>query len=171
MGIDAKMLVKTTADIDATAVKKMAHKLASAFYHDSFWILKTATFCEPHHCLSLVNEYEQDGDTIYPADGEKFIEVHIATRYYGVGYERGDLPLIISVANWLDYNIPESSIWYGGDSSGVCAAPFGKSERDALWEHFCSVGHTPYIGAFGGTSKNPMCDFCAEKMIQYGFGG
>jgi len=120
-----------------------------------------------------VKEYQQDGEDILPEKGEQFIEVHLAGRYYGPGYERGNLPKYISIANWLEVRIPNSSIFYGGDSSGICAEPFDAKGRAKMWAHFCQYGHRPYTGAFGSFKNEgvTLCSFCKTPMTDTGGGG
>lgn len=175
MGIDAEMFVRTKAKITKEQVRDLAYHLGSAFGADRFWIFKDrGEGIPPRHCLEIVNKYDQDGPTIKPEKGETFIRVHPATRYYGEGYERGDLPFLIMLAEWLERNIPGGEVWYGGDSSGVCAEKFDKRARKRYLDLYCKVGHHPYSGAFdtdhGDGVKAPICKFCWKKMRRYGWG-
>src|SRR5262245_24008844 len=100
MGIDAEMFVRTSQPLDSHVVRELAWELAEAFGADRFWIFnpaKTESGYE-RRALEIVDKWEQDGDTIYPERGEQFIAVAPATRYYGVGYERGDLPFLVGLA-------------------------------------------------------------------------
>lgn len=170
MGIDAQMLVRTRAQVTPEDIKRWRYALAAAFGYDNFWIF-TRDKEDMRHCLETVSEYTQDGESIFPDEGETFIEVHIATRYYGEGYERGNLPLLIMVADWLEQTIPYSRIWYGGDSSGVCAKPFDRTERVRLFKHFVAVGHELYNRFFSGDHSSAICPFCEIPAIQTGSGG
>ncbi len=149
MGIDAKMLVKTTYQITEKEVLRLAYELGEAFYPETFMIWKKEEDeIKPHHCLSIVSNYEQDADTIGPKAGEVLIEVHLYGRYYREGYERGNFPQIKSIAEWLEAQIPESTIFYGGDCGGLSEEPFDKDAREKLWQHFLKHGHRPYNDAF-----------------------
>ena len=170
MGIDARMFVRYKGELMEENVLGTAYRLAEAFDSDTFLIDREGKYDKPRHCLEIINEYQQDGDSIFPKVGEQFIEVYLFNRYYGVGYERGDLPLFISIAKWLEINIPGCEVWYGGDSSGVLAVLFDGRERSRLFEHFCRVGHLPYRkpGIVGmGIKKN--CNFCKKVMIKCGW--
>ncbi len=172
MGVDAQLLVRTKSKkVDSKFVKNAAYELASSFGPEKFFIYKEGE--GSHHCLSLVDRYTQDGPDIVPEDGEKLIEVHLWTRYYGEGYERGDLPLIIMISKWLEYKIPDSEVWYGGDSSGICAEKFDEDARERLFRHFVDVNHRPYIAGWDalGSGLSRYCDFCEEHMSRYGWGG
>jgi hypothetical protein len=87
--------------------------------------------------------------------------------------ERGNLPDYIAVANWLEVRIPGCSVFYGGDSSGICAEPFDARSRAKYWDHFCRYGHRPYTGAFGSFFNAPsmVCGFCKVNMTNVGGGG
>jgi len=167
MGIDAEMFFKTRQAMDAPQVRALSVDLCEAFGPGRFWLFEESN----RHALEPVEVYEQDGPDIEPADGEQFIRVRLATRYYGPDYERGDLPFIIEVAKWIEARIPDAVVYYGGDSSGVCAEPFDTQAREELFTHFAKVGHRPYGGYFDHTTNRPTCDFCATEMLCTGGGG
>lgn len=172
MGIDAEMFVRTKAKVTKEDVREFAYRLGEAFGPENFWIWKDEG--RIRHCLEIIKTYHQDGPDIKPARGETFIEVHIASRYYGPGYERGDLPLLVMVAEWLEENIPGSEVWYGGDSSGVEAEKFDKAARRRFLKHFYKHGHSLYRDVFDKIKKdeleNPVCKCCWKKMRRYGWG-
>lgn len=120
----------------------------------------------------------QDGDPILADEGEWFLEVALWTRYYGVGYERGDLMTICATAEWVEANIPNAEVWYGGDSSGVLAEPFGAAQRAALKKHYYSQQGRDYFNFSsrmpGGVAKMPKpCGLCIPgepRFNQYGWG-
>jgi len=50
------------------------------------------------------------------------------------------------VAEWLERRVPECVVWYGGDSSGICAELFDTPARKKLLEHFASEnGHEDVV--------------------------
>lgn len=175
MGIDAEMLVRTKKPINELEVRQLAARMVSAFGTDWFMIWNEPDSEWNSHALEIVNIYEQDGPDIKPEPDEHFIRVNLSGRYYGKGYERGALYFYISVANWLEYHIKDAVIYYGGDSSGICAEPFNKASREKLWQYFCEHGHEPYTSYFGsflGSKNIVVCDFCAnKKMTNTGGGG
>lgn len=179
MGVDAEMFVRVKGgNYTREAVKRIAYDLGSAFGPDKFWIFKDCSWADDgsvRHAATLIEKYEQDGPDIEPEDGEQFIQIHPATRYYGEGYERGNLPFLIMLAEWLERRIPGGVVWYGGDSSGVEAEPFDKAAREKLWAHFCAVAHAPYDDVFDNDSHSitmprPICPICDVKMKRYGWG-
>lgn len=183
MGVDTQMLVRTRTIHTAEQVRRLAVDLCEAFGPDRFWIGEDWPLWDDEyenqigkgrHALSIVKKYAQDGDDIVPDAGEQFIEAHLATRYYGEGYERGDLPFIIAVAEWLEFRIPDARLFYGGDSSGICAEPFDRASRTTAFRHFATVGHRPYTGGFGrftNAARDVMCGFCDYAMHHCGGGG
>lgn len=174
MGVDAQMLIRTRQSMSAAGVRRLSGSLAAAFGPDRFWIWddhKNEDGTIGRHALELVKEYHQDGDPIFPEPGETFIEVHLGTRYYGKGYERGDISLIIHVSEWLEANIPDAKIFYGGDSSGITAEPFDVETRRELFAYFARSGHEPYTSHFGAGKAGRDCGFCLRPMSNVGGGG
>lgn len=198
MGIDAEMfaIIKGKAKWLAPAdVLKASYELASTLGHGNFLInskLEKPLFKGDtrHHALSIVQphvdkDYErddlrgkvvwfQDGDPKVAAPDEQFIRVHLWQRYYGPGYERGNWPVIRSTAEWLEVNLPVHEIWYGGDSSGVVAEPFGEAARRAFNHHYLTNGHRPYVhhdNPFKARERKPVCPTCEAVMADTGGGG
>lgn len=169
MGVDAQMLLRSKKIRTEREVREHSVALVDAFF-GAFIVSRPGQWSwHPNgcHALEIVTEYQQDGDTITPADGEQLIEAHLSGRYYGVGYERGNLPQTLAIASWLKVRMPECEVWYGGDSSGFCAEPLTDARISALWAHFVSHGHRPYFGHrnqfMTDTPKHaPRCSFCAE---------
>jgi predicted RNA-binding Zn-ribbon protein involved in translation (DUF1610 family) len=171
MGIDAEMFVRTKAKVTAEEVREWAYRLGETFGPENFWIWKDER--KIRHCLEIIKVYHQDGPDIKPKHGETFVGVYPATRYYGPGYERGDLPLLVMISEWLEENIPGAEVWYGGDSSGVEAEKFDRRARNQLIRHFNKYGHAPYHGHFDRKDddvKAPICKCCWKKMRRYGWG-
>ncbi len=117
--------------------------------------------------------FVQDGPDILPEPGEYLMEVALWTRYYGIGYERGDLITLCAIAEWCELNIPNCEVWYGGDSSGVCAQPWPESERKKLRAHLFSEEGRSYYGLHSSSHLTPPpCSLCVKErgMNRYGFG-
>lgn len=175
MGVDAEMFVRTRSGYIPEQVREMAHDLAEAFGYSHFVIArpgKHSWLPQGRHALELVDVYEQDGPPIYPCVGEQFIQVHLFTRYYGKGYERGNWPFIDGVIRWLKMRIPDAEVWYGGDSSGICAELMDEAARNKLWRLFVKAGHKPYVhyDGWGHDREKPTCDFCSAPMANYLWG-
>lgn len=176
MGIDARMFVRTKATYTDQQVRRLAHDLVAAFGTDRLFVIPPGPDDwhdgKGRHAIEVIDKYEQDGPDILPEDGETFLCVHLWTRYYGKGYERGDCTTICAVAEWLESRVPGGVVWYGGDSSGVCAKPFGARQRAALRALFNESGHDNYRGGWGDETNAPKCDFCGGvPMSACGGGG
>ena len=124
--------------------------------------------------------YFQDGPEILADEGECLLKANIWTRYYGEGYERGDLLFLCSLAEWIELNIDGAEVWYGGDSSGVLATPFPHDRRCELRRHLFSDSGRAYFGLFqnlaGGRGEfgtPPACGLCPGGLYRgnrHGFG-
>lgn len=191
MGIDAEILLRVKGPRPTpNQVKTWSWQLAAAIGSRHFFLQKE----DGHGAISYTGSryredgdpetgtlYVQDGDDIAAEPGETLLQVHVWTRYYGVGYERGDLLTLCAIAEWCEVNIPNCAVWYGGDSSGVCAKPWPDEERRALRRHLYSPNGRDYFGAWNGLGDkgappNPRpkpCSLCigAGSFNECGWGG
>lgn len=167
MGIDAQMFIKTKLEVNEEKLKHWSYIFGSAFHYNLFLGSGENIYHKP---LEKIEVYQQDGDDILPELNETFLEVPLSGRYYGIGYERGNLFNYIQIAEFLEKLIPNSEIWYGGDSSGVCAELFDKNKRDELTNHFINNGKDPYNRYFDRENDGPNCPICEVKMVRNGWG-
>lgn len=118
--------------------------------------------------------YFQDADPVYAQPGEWLLDVSVWSRFYGKGYERGDLLTICAIAEWIEANMQPCEVWYGGDSSGVELAPFGDPARRELRQHLYSQQGRDYFSSWGTPPAQmpPKCGLCLpeETRQQYGSG-
>lgn len=166
MGIDAEMFSRTKAMLSEMDVRMLAGDLCASFGKEFFLLEKVGRHGPPRHALSIVPTWEQDGPDITPDAGELFIRCHLMTRYYGLGYERGNWPLIRAIGEWMEARI--GPVWYGGDS-GVLAEPFPETRRQELNQLFIRVGHSPYLRS--GARDAPICEFCGNRPMWNQGGG
>lgn len=166
MGIDARMLVRTHRKVSAEEVKQIAVRAQIAIGTDTLDVSRPGRWYKNgRHSLTLVEgAWEQDGPDIEPENGETFVEVHLTTRFYGPGYERGNLVGILAVARYMRAAFAPCEVWYGGDSSGVLARHLDDKYEAELWAHFMSTEARRYFASFGGLGKRDAhsvhCDFC-----------
>lgn len=173
MGVDAEMFVRTMHKVTDDEIRRWRYMLGGAVGASHFsWWQHEEYRKEP--MLFRLSVYQQDGDDIVPEPGETFLGVGLETRYYGIDYERGDFPTISAVAEWLEANIPGGRVYYGGDSSGICAFPW-RNQKDSLWSHWLKHGRRPYVGASSKympeTTAEPHCELCRVPMIATMWGG
>ena len=203
MGVDAMMFVRLKGEgrhKTPEQVHDLSVAMAVTLGSGNFFIRRQGDhFGEPRHALSIVppiseesedwekEEFElgqvvwfQDGDPILAGKDEQFIQVHLMGRYYGPDYERGDWPVIRSVAEWLEM-FTEGEVWYGGDSGGYCAERFDVEARDRFNRHFLtrSIRDDDYYAPKNrrmfdhifGESPTCVCSFCRIEMLDSGGGG
>jgi len=120
--------------------------------------------------------WTQGGPPILAGPDEWFMEVSLWTRYYGPGYERGDILTICAVAEWVEQNMQPCEVWYGGDSSGVCAEPFPADKREEYRKLlYGPTGRDYYKWDERGTFPTPKpCGLCVpgeNRFNRCGWGG
>ena len=183
MGVDARMLVKLTAPISDDALVDACYRLAEACgKYDMFWLSNDKDLARGDIRRALNRVTDEDGGCyrygIAELDG-LWLHVSLWGRYYGPGYERGDLWSYIAIAEWLERNLPGSFVFYGGDS-GETLEPFNRQARERLIAHWAAKGGRPYYAgedrghrAWYGAEHplRPTCPLCERPATQYGSGG
>ena len=175
MGIDSIMYVKLRREVTDKEVLRLSYDLGSKFGHSRFFFDRTGKVFSsgPRHIISRVGRLFLDDDDI-PVEPERtYLEVGLGTRYYGEGYERGDLPFLLLLGAYLERRLPGCELWYGGDSGGVLFHRFDAARRGELFDHFVHRDDNNYAKTFStavGEGLSRHCDFCDEPMIQSGAG-
>lgn len=184
MGIDARMVLRVKDKPSDKQLKEWSWRLAAAVGAEKLWLDKA----EGRGAITLSYDYDEAGERVYNGksyaqDGDPLIvtsywllEVHVSTRFYGIGYERGDLLGLCAVAEWCEQNINGCEVWYGGDSSGVMAQPWPEAARRALRQHLYSDEGREYFrhGERPNSFPHPeLCSLCvsSEGFNRYGWGG
>ena len=91
-------------------------------------------------------------------------------RYYGVGYERGDWPVISALVRYVIKAVGDGGdVYYFGDSHGGINGlePTTLASLDEIDDHWVKVGHKPYLVL---EDKRP-CPDCNEPMWRSGWAG
>jgi len=191
MGIDAQIMIRIQQEAPSNdQLLRWSWDLANCIGPENFFTHTDPKWGEPQSAITLAHHWEengsveirdghiftQDGPYIEAQPGETLLEVHLAGRYYGVGYERGPILTFIAIADWIDANIPTAEVWYGGDSSGVLMEPFPQSERLALQAHFFGPHGQDYrkFDPRGTFPTPPPCALCVpneNRFDRYGWGG
>lgn len=181
MGIDARILVRNVpvAVVTDEWLKQTSWLLCQSVGAENFYVDDGTEWGRGRTAVSRSIEYDERGDAIEAKDGECLLRVNLKGRYYGRGYERGDLMVYCLVAEWFERNIPDCEVWYGGDSSGVCVEPWPEVARAELRAHLLSSSGREYfnhrtIGHGSMAKKPPACLICPGgeyRGSQYGFGG
>ena len=171
MGIDARMCVLCTEKFSEEEVRTLSWEIGAAFGTEAFYY--TYPQAEPPRpALSLIDRYEEfDSDQeMVPPRGGSLIRVELTERFWGIGYERGNLLQLLAIAKWLEVKTG-GQVWYGGDSSGARGVLFDATEREKNWKHFLEKGN-PYFEreSFLKTSP-PECPRFAPRASSAGGGG
>ena len=132
MGIDAMMFITTSTPVTDAQIDIWCGALVAEFGDDPI-------LTDEHDDGWRVLQRVKQGSFIPGPQGSEALELQLWGRYYGRDYERGTLPPYVAIAEWLERNIPGSTIWFGGDS--VAIRLFDKEERDALMKHWKAYGN------------------------------
>lgn len=171
MGVDAIMYVRFSDGErpNASEILEVSRELCAGFGADRFMIQRETKYGDSHHAISPRRKYDDDDELAGFVATD--LVVHLFQRYYGPGYERGDLPFLLAVMQFLKDKWPQAKVLYGGDS-GESVEEMTEEAMRALWDHFVEYQHRPYVGAFGSFNgtKAPECDFCRWPMHNFGGG-
>ena len=121
--------------------------------------------------------YHQDGPDILAADPEEWLlTVNYTGRYYGPGYERGDLFTILKISAWFIANLGGCRVFYGGDSSGVCAVELTPAYVAYLISHWAGEHGRDYYTRSGecefpGPKPCALCPSTGPRHQQYLWSG
>jgi hypothetical protein len=188
MGVDAEMFVRLKGRdkwLKPEHELAAAYELASTIGADNFVVNFSETDGKlpsgGHHALSIVRPIKDKADArdnglgseIIAAPDEQFIRVHLWTRYYGPSYARGNWPVIRMTMEWLQLRFPEAEIWYGGDSSGICAEHMTADRIKEFNDFFLESGRKTYQRAFtslGLDGAPPACPCCLTVTNNCGGG-
>lgn len=154
MGIDAEMTVHSPMLTDDVVVRRLAYELCSAVGPENFWIDRE----RGHHALALI--------------APQTVEVNLAGRYYGPGYERGSWPTYAAIMRFFRLRLPDCALRYGGDSDGEIQIFTERDEQD-MWQHWAQYQGRPYRVYFDHTEdgiERPTCSLCQEPMVRNGWG-
>lgn len=162
MGVDVNMLATTTASLSEQDVRNLSYRLCEAFGYETFWLdVKAGQFA-----LSIVKPDDYPCEWL-PLEARTTCQagtiliVNQGWRYYGPGYERGPLPTILAVAEWLTRN--GLQVWYGSDSHSSVSL-LDAVAKEELWNHFAKNGGEPYRSGFGGRDPKLDCPYCINPM-------
>ncbi len=205
MGVDAEIFVRIKGKsnwLSDADVRRLSYEIGTAFDTNFFFTMnpRQGVFKETRRALEIMKPikdasdaedygldadavghvvWTQDGDPIVAAEDEQFIKANLYHRYYGKNYERGDWPKLRACIFWLSTRIPNCEVWYGGDSSGMCAEHASGPFLAAMDSHWVFNARRPYVryespfkGTFGAMPKDnivpPVCELCEVPMAECG---
>lgn len=173
MGVDAEMFVLLHQPITDAQLIDAAYRLAEAVKGNAFFFSRNDDL-EKGERRRALNRLSEDDHWLKPSIDGDWLRVPLWGRYYGPGYERGDLWQYIAIAEWIERNL-HATVYYGGDSGGCeQMVAFDKAYRQELISHWADKGGTPYYQTGWGRSAGvaaPICPLCEHPATQYGSGG
>lgn len=165
MGVDAHLFFRAPRALDDDTLRAWGFKIGERFYPSRFWQFDLDdNDGSAFPCLTRIRGYDDEGNDKVDPRGKTTISVRVATRHYGVGYERGDPLLIVGVADYIDTLSKSKLTWrYGGDATWDDAGPFGVDERAAMLKHWRDVAHRPYMRGWG--EEGLQCPRCKSGSV------
>jgi len=180
MGVDAVMLVQLRESITDADLLRANYQIAEAMHGRVFFLSSDEDLKRGCEIRRALNRITAETEYIYePAERDGlWLRVSLWGRYYGPGYERGNLWDYIAVAEWCERVFPAARVFYGGDSGGDGVELFDAPVRTELIAHWASKGGRPYFAGEDESGqrwldKNPLqptCPLCQHKATQYGTG-
>lgn len=173
MGVDAEMFVRLHQPISDESLKDAAYRLAEAMKSEVFMLSNQQKDFDRGERSRALNRLDKD-DYWHPPDEGDWLRVPLWGRYYGPGYERGNLWDYIAVAEWIERNL-DGTVYYRGDSGGMeDLVIFDRAYRQSLIAHWAEHGGRPYYQSSGWPRSGPeapLCPLCEKRATQYGSGG
>lgn len=183
MGVDAQMAVRLLEPISDAELVAASYRLGEANgAYDTFFVSDDKDM-ERGEARRALNRITSEEDRYFSGgrgdDPTRWLWVSLWGRYYGEGYERGNLWSYIAIAEWLERNFIGCTVFYGGDSDGNLEV-FDKAARERLIAHWADKGRRPYYAGEGKSygkwysaesPLRPTCPLCQYPATQYGSGG
>ena len=165
MGIDAVIEVGVNREVSDDEIKRWSWLLAECIGARYFFIDKE----NGQGALSR-SKKEEYGPWCSKEEAVKhaeMLEVHTWSRYYGEGYERGDILTLCGIAEWCEANLPGAVVYYGGDSDEIITS-WSEEERKKLRDLlYTSSGRAYFRGGFGldeyPQATPPLCSLCIDS--------
>lgn len=136
MGIDVVLVVSTPEPLSDERIEEIRQKM----------IAEQLDVWEYDESGIVYRCFERDSEG-YHDHIKNACCVKTLMRYYGRGYERGPLPDIIKIAEFLEREIPDGTVYYGGDCEDQIQ-PWPANDRAELLEYYNEVGDEPYRSLF-----------------------
>lgn len=161
MGLDAEMYVASPYLLSDRDLQRLSYELGASFGPESFWIHQDP----PQRALELCDLSERVLEMPFSGACTTF-QVNLTGRYYGPGYERGDIILYLSLWRWFHSKLQDCVVWYGSDAN-IFLEILDEGGTEELWDHFVANGPFPYSQYRNSNQEVPNCPLCAEPMNPY----
>ncbi len=173
MGVDAEMMFTMAVTPNPKRLREIQYLLMERVGRSIFWTDSYVDKDKKQAQAFLVPTTEGDIWDGPSVNLPNMVRVKLFCRYYGEGYERGPALELCGTMLVLLSQSDVTSVWYGGDSSGVHGENYTRARVHMLLDYYCRSGHEPYRRAFhkDGEGPTPDCSYCTVPMIRNGFGG
>ena len=172
MGVDAIVFAKLPRRVEDVEIVRLRRALCGAFGASKFSIDRSDGIETPPPIGRL--DYGKPASNQHicnRGDDETVVEVNIWMRYYGIGYERGDLPFLLTLCKFLlDWFDGEAVVHYGADCNDE-QPPMTEERANELWAHFVRHQCEPYYLNDRPEGIRCFCGFCGgAEMNRHGWG-
>lgn len=173
MGVNVVMFAVVARELTVEEVRRESARMCSALGSWRYNVYRPGRLYGGvgQHALEIAEPTDLDHHAMQLRGAHGTILcVHISTRYYGPGYERGDLVSISATARWLRdaFKPTMCEVYYGGDS-GDNVTLFDDAAEAALWDHLRGDRSRAYFdwGSRHGGQRH-VCDFCNVPTMDRG---
>lgn len=93
------------------------------------------------------------------------LQVNLATEYYGIGHEQGDLMTILATAEFCEFNL-KCEVYYGGAAKETPLEQFTQIRRRQLLDYYQTRNPFPYPNYVSGQfpfGRPPRCKLCPKN--------
>lgn len=160
MGVDAVVRFTPTdqRELSPKDLRQLSWSLGRAFGADRFW------FSSGDQASLAVSAVDEPPTRTYPGK----YKVSLWGRYYGPGYERGNLPFLLALFRFLRHR--RFTVYYGGDN-GYALDKVTPKFMQALERHWFTTNDT-WLAKFssldGSTPVCPRCGYCTAQTTWSG---
>lgn len=130
MALNAHMLVRLFSDISDSEIQSVRNELYESFGGSCF--VAECEEAEPSGFAPFTRIDNIAGvSDVLPECGHWF-DMNLALRYFGPGYPKGNLDLILRIADWVLCRLTDAEVWYGNDSDEVTIKKLTDAYRHEL---------------------------------------
>lgn len=166
MGLDAEIVLQVPHLMTDAEVRDLAVQFGLRF-HDEVWVRRPSYQSRSgERALVVLRRDDENRGCLtkhvpkVPHVPETLLEVSTAMRYYGPGYERGPLVVILAMASYLGRF---GTVYYGSDGDARLRA-LDAEYRDELWQHFVGPDGLAYRFGSRWDPAQLICDWCQIRM-------
>src|SRR5215204_6552309 len=126
MPTNVVILARLERDISESELQQLRMRLLSELFFeaDDFYIEGP-----------LLRVTQREFEFVPEADRDAvWLSLNLWRKYYGPGYERGNIQKFVEVAEWLNQVLLGCELYYGNDATPEDLQPFDRDRRTSLLE-------------------------------------